>query len=68
MKAVIEFDAPESCMTCRLYQGQNGFMVCVGTDKDRITGRYKELPAYSEGFDKWKERASFCPLIIINNK
>ena len=64
MKAMLEIELPKSCAGCPLCQGQNGFMVCVGTDKSWITGMYKVLPAFSEGFDKWKQRAAFCPLEI----
>jgi len=65
MKAILELKLPDSCSACPLYQGQNGFMVCVGTDRDRITGRWKGVPTFIDGFDKWKERASFCPLKIV---
>jgi hypothetical protein len=63
-RALFEIKLPDSYSSCPLYQGQNGFMVCVGTDKDRITGRWKEVPTF-DGFDKWNQRASFCPLKIV---
>ena len=65
MKAILEISLPNSCSACPLCQGQNGFVVCVGTDRDRITGRWRELPKYCTSFDKSKDRASFCPLRVL---
>lgn len=58
MKAIFEFDAPESCVVCPLGHGNP-----IGRGK--VCGACKQV--FSDAYSKQDERAPFCPLKIITD-
>lgn len=73
MKAIFEFDAPESCRDCELMEGlkscscdERTYYHCKATDDFAVIC----VEEYSRGKEitKWPEiRAPFCPLKIISD-
>ena len=65
MRAIFEFSAPESCSECPLWQNYSMCQAMLHKDllhEDSLHEESKK-PLYF-----LKERASYCPLIIVEEK
>jgi hypothetical protein len=63
MKALLEFELPESCNKCRLFHFDNIGWQCAGMDAKNITRYYRIF--FNNPEKCFTKRAPFCPLKII---